>query len=962
MRLLILGNWHAGSSCASFATAAEQEGHEVIRVGPRFTARDAGRWLVAMQRMEWMQEGEAGCYVADVLAQSPTPDIETESGAVLDGNRVPGNLDAVLSWWAYGETPALEGCPALGVIPNALIVGDSHTGHMPQQIREAARWSHLFLQFRPSDLATFGHPSAHWLPPAADPDVWREEACGKQYDVTFVGATDPRVHRERVALIHSLKDAGLHVHVAHEFGARAALTYNQSRIVLNHSLAGDLNLRVVEVMMTGACLVTDEVYGLDRPIGRDRGPHDLFFDGTTHVSYRQLEGPGECLDAIRLMLRGDDAWRRVGENARREVLARHTWAHRVREVLTVLGLSQEGEGDEGGASVHGHSDHGDYLAGNRSGVPDLAGKEDLAGLRVTVMIPAFGHEAMTLRLVQTVTLDHTRAQLLVVNDASPEPFDTEAFEGAGADIMHRPTNGGFAAAVNTGIRAAHGEVVVLLNNDTEPEDGWLAPLVEEAQRGGIAGALILNPDGSVQAAGLTQNDSGEWVNGLHAHRSQGGTPVDRQAVMGACIAARRDVLLRLGGLDEGFPSGGEDVDLCLRARAAGLPVRLVPASRVKHREGTTRFALPDAQARIRQSQERLRVRWGDGRDDAVVAAVPAVDDRGGSGPVAGVRAGRGEAGRPGTLTLFGPITAQSGGSLGIINHELESRLRPVTGHRFGIVHYWPGTEAHRIPDDLDAFCVIQPWEAGAPPPAWDATWSHPKFRELWVPSDHCRRLYLQTPLRDEQIRVIPNGVDTRLYSPEGPDWSRPAGQERHLYVLFVGGLLERKGIRELYAAWERAFEERDEVRLILKAQGGQTFYKGQDIRPPEHLRNVRVIDRDLSPGEMAALYRSADVVVQPYRAEGFCLPLLEAMATGRPVIYPGAGPALEFVPTGAGIKVGWQGRTAVDLLARAMRWCLHDRAALDDMGREGRKAALAYDWDVIAAKYQQAMEEVCGRG
>src|SRR5207245_2589543 len=65
------------------------------------------------------------------------------------------------------------------------------------------------------------------------------------------------------------------------------------------------------------------------------------------------------------------------------------------------------------------------------------------------------------------------------------------------------------------------------------------------------------------------------------------------------------------------------------------------------------------------------------------------------------------------------------------------------------------------------------------------------------------------------------------------------------------------------------------------------------------LPRILYIHDDLPDDEMAALYRACDVMVLPYRGEGFCMPALEAMASGLPVIVPAGGPTDEFVPDDA---------------------------------------------------------------
>jgi glycosyltransferase involved in cell wall biosynthesis len=120
-------------------------------------------------------------------------------------------------------------------------------------------------------------------------------------------------------------------------------------------------------------------------------------------------------------------------------------------------------------------------------------------------------------------------------------------------------------------------------------------------------------------------------------------------------------------------------------------------------------------------------------------------------------------------------------------------------------------------------------------------------------------------------------------------------------LLFVGGLIWRKGIDLLLSAYLRAFRSTDDVTLVLKDFGGRGPYV-----PQEALARVREIQADpraprilhltdsLSDADMPRLYAACDALVQPYRGEGFCLPIAEAMACGLPAIVPDRGAARDF--------------------------------------------------------------------
>ena len=214
--------------------------------------------------------------------------------------------------------------------------------------------------------------------------------------------------------------------------------------------------------------------------------------------------------------------------------------------------------------------------------------------------------------------------------------------------------------------------------------------------------------------------------------------------------------------------------------------------------------------------------------------------------------------------------------------------------------------------------MIQPWEFGAIPHEWVGPIER-NVDEVWVPSEYVRRMYVDGGVDPERVAVVPNGVDLELFRPDGP--RHGAGRPRGTRFLFVGGLIERKGPDLLLAAYLEAFAGRDDVCLVIKDFGADTIYPGSDRRPVSTPRRgalprIDYLHDDLTDEEMAALYRACDVMVLPYRGEGFCMPALEAMACGLPVIVTAGGPTDEFVPD----EACWRVPAGVRPVNRVAEW------------------------------------------
>jgi GT2 family glycosyltransferase len=222
-------------------------------------------------------------------------------------------------------------------------------------------------------------------------------------------------------------------------------------------------------------------------------------------------------------------------------------------------------------------------------------------------------------------------ELLIVDNDSVEPETLALFDVLKADdrvrILPAPGSFNFSALNNLAAAEARGEVLVLLNNDISmigPD--WLDELVEQAIRPnvGAVGAKLYYPDRTLQHAGvvLGVGDVSQKVAG-HLYAGAGSNhpgyqghlllPRNVSAVTAACLAIRKQVYDTVGGMDAAdLTVAFNDVDLCLKVRAAGYDIVWTPHAELIHHESASRGSdlAPEKVARFEREVGVMRDRWG----------------------------------------------------------------------------------------------------------------------------------------------------------------------------------------------------------------------------------------------------------------------------------------------------------------------------------------------------------------
>jgi GT2 family glycosyltransferase len=546
---------------------------------------------------------------------------------------------------------------------------------------------------------------------------------------------------------------------------------------------------------------------------------------------------------------------------------------------------------------------------------------------VSIIIPVFNNLALTRRCLESIarTTNASPSEIIVVDNASTdgtaEFLGAEQAAGRIVCITNRQ-NHGFARGCNQGAQVANGSLLVFLNNDTQVTPGWLDALVEAAgQLGvGIVGAKLLYANDTIQHAGIG------WINGVpdHPHRHahplapEVNTARELDMVTGACLLITRELFRQLDGFDELYQNGVEDIDLCLRARAAGRKVIYEPKAVVYHLEG-------QSVGRFSHVKENLKLffnRWQSSFDQHRHFVVPSPPQIIAASRSLLLKSPPPDA-PPTTIDWIGSFLDH--GSLSQVNRELTGALQAFADFQVNRISNGapsapgfevqardihatvsasaPVTVRHAWPPDWQRpdqgkLVVIQPWEFGSLPADWVR--QSESVDEFWVPSEYVRRVYVESGIPAKKVLLVPNGIDPFKFNPQAAPMK--LATPKKFKFLFVGGTIGRKGPDILLQAYLKNFTAADDVCLVIKDFGGKSVYAGQtfesQIRGAQALSaapEILYLNEELPPESLPGLYTACDCLVLPYRGEGFGLPVLEAMACGLPVIVSAGGATDDFV-------------------------------------------------------------------
>lgn len=302
-------------------------------------------------------------------------------------------------------------------------------------------------------------------------------------------------------------------------------------------------------------------------------------------------------------------------------------------------------------------------------------------------------------------------------------------------------------------------------------------------------------------------------------------------------------------------------------------------------------------------------------------------------------------------------------------------------HSYPPIWRWPVSAKTKV-------IYIQPWEHSKQLLEWQYKWE--QFADaLIVPSKWQANHVLNAGINPDKLYVVPNGFDDKIFNQTkvaAPSFM-PTNSKNFIYV---GCAQWRKGLDILLNAWKTTFKRSDNVCLIIKDTPqiyGTNNVLNEIVKLQYHNNCGKIIylDDNFSNTELAAIYKNSDVVVQPFRAEAFGMPIQEAVACGCIPITPEYAPTEEFIGD-VGLKIGVK-RINIDMEDKqvfALRpgdstTMMNSYGAVDEPDSESLKASLKRyyyshtkeqflekvknfklenTWENVIVKYENALKNI----
>jgi len=236
----------------------------------------------------------------------------------------PGSFDLYVRIDYGVETPF----PA-DLKPSAYYAIDTHI-HPDWRLKmtKEADFDYIFCALPQALDLPWHTDKVYWLPHACDPDAHMPQGIRqKKHDICFIGNCQPNWQARRCERLDKLFRAFPNFYIGNKFFKEATEKYAESKLVFNSAQADDINMRVFEALCSGSCLLTDKMewYGILEP-----GKHFL-----------QYADEKEMIEKAKYFIEHNEQREEIARQGQKEVLEKHTYLHRVKEMLRIIKEDRE---------------------------------------------------------------------------------------------------------------------------------------------------------------------------------------------------------------------------------------------------------------------------------------------------------------------------------------------------------------------------------------------------------------------------------------------------------------------------------------------------------------------------------------------------------------------------------------------------------------------------------------------
>lgn len=230
-------------------------------------------------------------------------------------------------------------------------------------------------------------------------------------------------------------------------------------------------------------------------------------------------------------------------------------------------------------------------------------------------------------------------------------------------------------------------------------------------------------------------------------------------------------------------------------------------------------------------------------------------------------------------------------------------------------------------------------------------WFYAQMDLIYVNSDHYRQCWVERGIASEKLRILPRGLDTELFHPskkQADFWKNRGLRENEIGVLYVGRVSREKNLDLLAASFRRLYAAGIPVRPLIVGDGPYAVMMKELL--PEG-----IYTGSLHKEELASAYASADFFVFPSTTDTFGNVVIEAQASGLPVIVSDVGGPKDLVQDQVdGFITKGQD---LDALTSAVKFLAGDAALRKRMGEASRARVAERDWSRAARQFWEGSPE-----